>query len=155
MNARCAPNLVFRFLGRFSGALVVPSIDDEARDRGASHLPSGSASKSRRTDFGKMCSPNSMVESDPECSALWYTLGFAMFTRMDWHTGELMVHVPTTNGCATPSIIAHGQKARFLLALIVLELLEEIQVRVPPSPTREGVIHGRGRAPSVGFSVII
>ena len=73
---------------------------------------------------------------------------------MDWHTGEFVAPVPTTNGCATPSIIAPGQKARFLLALIVLELPEEVHVRVPSSPTRQGVIHGRGRAPSAGFYVI-
>jgi hypothetical protein len=78
-----------------------------------------------------------------------------MDTRMDWQTGELMVPVPTTNGCATPSIMAPGQKARFLLILIVLELPEEVQVRAPPSTTREGVIHGRGRAPSAGSSAII
>ena len=101
-----------------------------------------------------MCSPNSLVESDPEFSALWYTRGFARDTRMVWHTGELMVLVPITNGCATPSIIAHGQKARFLLALIVLELHEEVQARVSPSLTRDGVIHGRGRAPSAGSFVI-
>ena len=65
-----------------------------------------------------------------------------------------MVLVPTTNGCATPSIIAHGQKARFLLALIVLELPEEVQVRVPSFSTREGVIYGRGRAPSARSSLI-
>jgi hypothetical protein len=63
--------------------------------------------------------------------------------------------VPTTNGCATPSIIALGQKPKFLLALIGLELPEEVKFRVPSSPTREGVIHGRGRAPSAGSSVII
>ena len=95
-----------------------------------------------------------MVESDPECNTLWYTRGFAMDTMMDLHTGELMAPVPTTNGCATPSIIALGQKTKFLLALIVLELPEEVQVRVPSSPTREGMIHGRGRAPSAGSSVI-
>ena len=143
-----------RFLGRHIGALVVPGVGAGARDRGASHFQSGFASKRRSTDFGKMGSPNSLLESDLECSALWYTRGFAMDTRMDWQTGELMVSVPTTNGCATPSIMAHGQKARFLLILIVLELPEEVQVRAPPSTTREGVIHGRGRAPSAGSSEI-
>ena len=94
---------------------MVPGASAEARDRGASHFPSGFASKSRSTDFGKMCSPNSLVESDPECSALCYTRGFAMDTRMDSHTGELMVLVPTTKVCATPSIIALGQKGHVLV----------------------------------------
>ena len=66
-----------------------------------------------------------------------------------------MAPVPTTNGCATPSIMAPRQKARFLLALIVLELPKEVQVRVPSSPTKEGVIHGRGGAPSAESYVII
>jgi len=67
-----------------------------------------------------------MVESDPECNALWYTREFAIKTIMDWHRGELIAPVSTTNGCALPSVIAPGQKARLLLALIVRELPDEV-----------------------------
>jgi hypothetical protein len=62
--------------------------------------------------------------------------------------------VPTTNGCALPSMIAPRQNAKLLLALIVRELPNEVKVRVPSPSTREGVIHGRGRAPSAGSSLI-
>ena len=94
------------------------------------------------------------MESDPECNALWYPRGFAIEAMMDWHRGELIAPVPTTNGCTLPSMIAPRQKAMFLLALIVRAMHDEVQVRVPSTSIREGVIQGRGRAPSAGSSLI-
>jgi hypothetical protein len=76
-----------------------------------------------------------------------------MERMIDWHTGEFNAPVPTTYGCGMPSMMAPGQNAKFLLALIVRVLLDEFHVRVAPSSRREGVIHGRGRAPSVASSV--
>ncbi len=85
---------------------------------GVGHFTPGAVSNWRRTDFGKMCRPNSLLESDPECNALWYTLGLAMEIMMDWQTGELIAPDPTTYGCGTPSLIAPGQNDRYLLAVI-------------------------------------
>jgi hypothetical protein len=93
------------------------------------------------------------MESDPECNALWYTLGMAMEIRMDWHTGESTTPVPTKYGWGAPSLIALGQNDRNLLVLIDLEFPDEIHVRVSSPSTREGVSQGRGRAPSVASSV--
>jgi len=56
--------------------------------------------------------PNLMVESDPVCMTLWYILRLAIERRMDWQNGELTAPVSTTNGCATPSMIAPEQNAR-------------------------------------------
>ncbi len=67
---------------------------------------------------------------------------------MDWQTGELMAPAPIKYGFGTPSLMAPGQKARVLLALIDRILPEEVQVRVVSPSTSEGVIHGRGRTPS-------
>ena len=94
-----------------------------------------------------------MLESDPECKTLWYTLGLAMEMMIDWGTGDVIALVPTTYGCGTPSLIAPGQNARVLLALIGRVLRGKIHV-MPFSPSRrEGVIHWRGRAPSVASSL--
>ncbi len=72
---------------------------------------------------------------------------------MDWHTGELMAPVPIKYGCGTPSLMAPGQKARVVLALIYRVVPEEVHVRVVSPFPSEGMIHGRGRAPSVASSV--
>ena len=72
---------------------------------------------------------------------------------MDWQTGELMAPVPIKYGCGTPSLMAPGQKARVLLALIDRVLPEEVQVKVVSPSTSEGVIHGRRRTPSVESSL--
>ena len=94
-----------------------------------------------------------MLESDPECKTLWYSLGLAMEMMMDWQTGELIAPVPTTYGCGTPSLIALEQNARVLLALIDRVLPDEIHVKASPPSRREGVTHGKGRAPSVVSSL--
>jgi len=98
--------------------------------------------------FGKVCRPNSLLESDPVCRILWYTLGFAIEGRVDWQKGEFTAPSPIMNGWAAPSMIAREQSERFLFGRRVLVLLDEVQVRVEFSPTREGVIQGRGMAPS-------
>jgi hypothetical protein len=77
------------------------------------------------------------MESDPECNALWYTLGLAMEIRMDWQTGELTAPVPTKYGWGAPSLIALGHNHRNLLVLIDLEFPDEIHVRVSSPSTRE------------------
>ncbi len=91
-----------------------------------SHFTFEAVSSWRRTDFGKMWRPNSLRVSDPECIALWNTLGFAIEMRIDWQTRELMAPVATRYGCGTPSLIAPGQNARVLLALIDRILPEEV-----------------------------
>ncbi len=100
-----------------------------------------------------MWRPKSLRVSDPECIALWNTLGFAIEMRIDWQTGELMAPIAIRYGCGTPSMMAPGQNARVLLALIDRILPEEVQVRVFSPSTSEGMIHGRGRAPSVASSM--
>ncbi len=66
--------------------------------------------------------------------------------------GELIAPDPTTYGCGMPSLIALGLNARVLLALIDRMLHDEVHVRVSSPSIREGVIHGRGRAPYVASS---
>ena len=66
--------------------------------------------------------------------------------------GGMIAPDPTTYGCGMPSLIAPGQNARDLLALIDRMLPEEVHVRVSSLSIREGVMHGRGRAPSVASS---
>jgi hypothetical protein len=61
--------------------------------------------------------------------------------------------VPTTYGCGTPSLIAPRQNVKAVLALIDRVLPDEIHVMVVSPSRREGVIHGRGRAPSAGSSL--
>ena len=106
--------------------------------KGESLFPSGAASDRRMTNFGKVLKPNSSWESHPVCRALWYTLGFAMERRIDWHKRELSAPAPTTNGWAAPSMIAIGQNEIFLFGRSVLMLPNEVLVRVEFSPTRDG-----------------
>ncbi len=49
-------------------------------------------------------------------------------------------------------MLAPGQKERFLFGLRVLVFPAESHVRVLPFGIKEGVIHGSGRAPSLGSS---
>ncbi len=128
---------------------MVPVVVVEVSRSGVSHLAPGAVSSCRRTDFGKICRPYSLLESDPEYNALWNTLGLATEIMMDWHTVELIAPDPTTYGCGMPSLIAPGQNARDLLALIDRMLHDEVHVKVSSPSIREGVIHGRGRAPYV------
>ncbi len=76
-----------RFLGKADCALAASVVVVKVRWSGVSHFTLGAVSNCRRTDFGKMWRPNSLFESDPECSTLWYTLGLAIEIMMDWHTG--------------------------------------------------------------------
>ncbi len=75
-----------------------------------SHFTSEAVSSWRRTDFGKM----------------WRPFGFAIEMRIDWQTGEFIAPVAIRYGCGTPSLMAPGQNARVLLALIDRLLLEEV-----------------------------
>ncbi len=77
-----------------------------------------------------MCRPNSLRVSDPECIALWNTLGLAIEMRIDWQMGELMAPVAIRYGCGMPSLMAPGQNASVLLALLDRILPEEVFVRV-------------------------
>ena len=52
-----------------------------------------------------------------------------------------------------PSLMDPGQNARVSLVLIDRVLPEDVQVSVWPFSTSGGVIHGRGRAPSVASSL--
>ncbi len=72
-----------------------------------------------------------------------------METRIERQVGEFPVPGPTTQGCGMPAMMAPGQNDMFLLPRIVLVFPEEVQERLASSATRAGVIHGRGRAPSV------
>ena len=60
---------------------------------------------------------------------------------------------PTAKGRGSPSMIAPGQKERFLFVRRVLVLPEENQVRVTPLGIREGVSHRSGRVPSLDSSL--
>jgi hypothetical protein len=64
---------------------------------------------------------------------------------MEEHNGQVTSPAATTNGWGSPSISAPGQNERVMLCLTKRTLPEEIQVILPFSLMREGVIHGRGR----------
>jgi len=68
--------------------------------------------------------------------------------RMVWQKRELTALAPSYHDwLAVPSMLSRGQNEWFLLGRSALMLPDEVHVRVEFSPTREGVIQGRGMAP--------
>jgi hypothetical protein len=76
--------MIARFLGiavRVGAALgVTPDVKREGEGAVSHRIPS-TAANCWRTDLGKVWSPYSFEESDPEYSALWYTRELAMEIR--------------------------------------------------------------------------
>jgi hypothetical protein len=91
-EARRASNLLMRFLGMADRARVASSASlvegRRWRVKEENHCTSGAATNCWRTDLEKVRRPNSLLESDPVCSALWYTLGFAIERRRFWERGD-------------------------------------------------------------------
>ena len=98
--------------------------------------------------MGKVWSPKSFVEFEPEWSAVGNTLGHARESVIEVQSGEVTSPAATTKGWGCPLIIAPGQNDRVPLCLMRRMLPEETQATFSPSIAREGVSHGRGQKPS-------
>ena len=86
-----------------------------------------------------------MAEFEPIWSALWNIMGHAIDSVIEEQSGEVTSPAATTKGWGVPSIIAPGQNERVMMYLTERTLPKEVQAILPPSLTREGVSHGRGR----------
>ena len=69
-EARCVPNLSVRFFGYATRVLSVSGERLVGRRKGVGYVTSSAIVSCRRTSFGKMCSSNSLLESEPECKTL-------------------------------------------------------------------------------------
>jgi len=105
-------------------------------------VASCASSRYWRRYLEKVWRPYSLLESGPVWSAKCNTLGLAMESNIEVHSGEVISPAPTTKGCGSFAMTAPKQNERVVLWQTVRVSPKEFQDIVPPSRVREGVIHG-------------
>ncbi len=98
--------------------------------------------------MGKVWSPKSFVDFEPEWSAVWNTLGHARESVIEAQSGEVTSPAATTKSWGRQLIIAPGQNDKVSLCLMKRMLPEETQAMLSSSIAEEEMSHGRGRKPS-------